>query len=177
MPTTPSRYIKYVVFECALLKFLFVTGDCDYPGELTNGMVIFSNGTCTRDGSVITFQCDPGLSLVGDRVSQCRSGQWTVLPQDVMCTTETNATTSPPGELIMHLLLCIYFELLMFRSQQNLPRGATQHSSSCSHHRSTVHCGLLHCWSSTRSTPSLHYCQTTNQASVPAPVTETSTNV
>ena len=48
----------------------FVTGDCSDPGELTNGMLIFSNGT--RDWSVITFQCDPGLSLVGDRVSQCR---------------------------------------------------------------------------------------------------------
>ena len=60
------------------------TGDCGDPGELANGMVIFSNGT--RNGSVVTFQCDPGLSLVGDRVSQCRSGQWTVLPQDVRCT-------------------------------------------------------------------------------------------
>ena len=44
----------------------FVTGGCGDPGELTNGMLIFSNRT--RDGSVITFQCDPGLSLVGDRV-------------------------------------------------------------------------------------------------------------
>ena len=65
-------------------NFFLGTGDCGAPGELTNEMVIFSNGT--RDGSVITFQCDPGLSLMGDRVSQCRSGQWTVLPQDVRCT-------------------------------------------------------------------------------------------
>ena len=77
----------------------FVAGDCSNPGELANGMVIFSNGT--RDGSLITFQCDPGLSLVGDRVSQCRSGQWTVLPQDVRCIADTNVLTLP-GELIVY---------------------------------------------------------------------------
>ena len=85
---------------------VFVTGGCGDPGELTNGMLIFSNGT--RDGSVITFQCDPGLSLVGDRVSQCRSGQWTVLPQDVLCTADTSVPTSP-GELMRYLLLCVRF--------------------------------------------------------------------
>jgi len=66
-------------------------------------MVIFSNGT--RDGSVVTFQCDPGLSLVGDMVFQCRSGQWTVLPQDVLCTADTSAPTSP-GELYLQLGIC-----------------------------------------------------------------------
>ena len=59
-------------------------GDCGDFGVLTNGTVLFSNGTA--DGSLITFQCAIGFSLVGDRVSQCRSGQWTVQPQDVQCT-------------------------------------------------------------------------------------------
>ena len=88
---------------------VFVTGGCGDPGELTNGMLIFSNGT--RDGSVVTFQCDPGLSLVGDRVFQCRSGQWTVLPQDVLCTADTSVPTSP-GELMRYVqvtTLCVRF--------------------------------------------------------------------
>ena len=59
-------------------------GYCGDFGVLTNGTVLFSNGTA--DGSLITFQCAIGFSLVGDKVSQCRSGQWTVQPQDVQCT-------------------------------------------------------------------------------------------
>ena len=59
-------------------------GDCGDFGALANGAVIFSNGTA--DASVIAFQCAPGFFLVGDSVSQCRSGQWTVQPQDVQCT-------------------------------------------------------------------------------------------
>ena len=69
-------------------------------------MIVFFNGT--REGSVITFQCDPALSLVGDRVSQCRSGQWTVLPQNVSCTVDTNVSTSP-GELIIYVIFCVSF--------------------------------------------------------------------
>ena len=87
----PLQVLRVKCVNVHSCKVAFVTGDCGDPGELANGMVIFSNGT--RDGSVITFQCDPGLSLVGDRVSQCRSGQWTVLPQDVMCTNDTSSTT------------------------------------------------------------------------------------
>ena len=59
-------------------------GYCGDFGALANGTVIFSNGTV--NSSVITFQCDPGFFLVGDSVSQCRSGQWTVQSQDVQCT-------------------------------------------------------------------------------------------
>ena len=60
-------------------------GYCGDFGALANGTVIFSNGTVNF--SVITFQCAPGFFLVGDSVPQCRSGQWTVQPQDVQCTT------------------------------------------------------------------------------------------
>ena len=72
--------------HCQLKLFLLVLhiGDCGNFGALANGTVIFSNGTV--NGSVTIFQCAPGFFLVGDSVSQCRSGQWTVQPQDVQCT-------------------------------------------------------------------------------------------
>ena len=60
-------------------------GDCGNFGALANGtFILFFNGTA--DGSVIVFQCAPGFFLVGGSVSQCRSGQWTVQPQDMQCT-------------------------------------------------------------------------------------------
>ena len=55
-----------------------------------NGHIVFANGT--EEGSLITFQCDPGFTLYSSsNTSQCRSGQWSVRPEDVTCTKDTKS--------------------------------------------------------------------------------------
>ena len=78
-------------------------GDCADFGALANGTVIFSNST--ENASVIKFQCGTGFFLVGSNVAQCRSGQWSVQPQDVQCT--SHPLTSQ-GEFIYKVILCFY---------------------------------------------------------------------
>ena len=106
-----------IMFYCASSSV-----GCPAPSEPVNGSV--SGFTSASVGSEVTYHCDTGLTLVGervamctsdlvwvvvgDRVSQCRSGQWTVLLQDVRCTADTSVLT-PPGDQIMYLILCINF--------------------------------------------------------------------
>ena len=61
------------------------------PTEGCGNLGSIANGTVTiLSGSVVTFQCSPGFSLVGENISRCVGGQWTVRPEEVMCVTESS---------------------------------------------------------------------------------------
>ena len=65
-----------------------------------NGSV--SGFTNTRAGSEVTYYCDEGLNLVGERVAVCTLGLvWDPMGSKVMC------APPPPGKVSSRADLCI----------------------------------------------------------------------
>ena len=60
----------------------------------------------SRNGSVVTYSCDPGYSLHGSTTSQCLSGEWTPSPETVMCIAMN--TPIPSKEKDGIILICFY---------------------------------------------------------------------
>ncbi len=69
------------------LPFLVPIVTCVLPAPPLNGTLLTSiQNTSTIEGSVITFQCDPGFSLVGTKIATCNnSGLWDPDPALLEC--------------------------------------------------------------------------------------------
>ncbi len=69
------------------LYFLYSVS-CVLPAPTLNGVLLNTNSQNTNltEGSVITFQCDPGFSLVGAVTATCNnSGLWDPDPALLEC--------------------------------------------------------------------------------------------
>ena len=60
----------------------------------------------SRNGSVVTYSCDPGYNLHGSSTSQCVSGEWTPSPETVMCIAMNTPISSEDKDGI--ILICFY---------------------------------------------------------------------
>ncbi len=61
---------------------------------MINGVIVNDNSTNLSEGSVISFQCDPGFSLVGEGTATCNnSGLWYPDPALLECVSGTQRTT------------------------------------------------------------------------------------
>ncbi len=66
-------------YSCACILHLVYSVSCFLPARPLNGVLLNTNcqNTNLAEGSVITFQCDPGFSLVGEATATCNnSGLW-----------------------------------------------------------------------------------------------------
>ncbi len=58
-----------------------------------------------EETTVLTYQCDSGLSLTGPNTITCtNTGVWSTDPQEILCvlTTTTTTTTTEPGEFYVY---------------------------------------------------------------------------
>ncbi len=79
----PVSYIKYL--HHASTTFCIHTVSCNLPALPLNGALLNTN-TNLIEGSVITFQCDPGFSMVGAATATCNnSGLWDPDPALLEC--------------------------------------------------------------------------------------------
>ncbi|XP_064403073.1 uncharacterized protein LOC135348703 [Halichondria panicea] len=76
---------------------------CLLPGPLLNGALLSTNCQNTNlvEGSVITFQCDPGFSLVGAETATCNnSGLWDPNPARLECVSRIQSPILFTGEIL-----------------------------------------------------------------------------
>ena len=60
---------------------------CRLPEEPLHGLIMDYCSLATTEGSVITFQCDPGFSPAAEMTATCSSsGQWSTDPSQLVCT-------------------------------------------------------------------------------------------
>ena len=58
-----------------------------------------------EETTVLTYQCDSGLSLTGPNTITCtNAGVWSTDPREIMCVAPTTAPTTEPGEFAHHIL-------------------------------------------------------------------------
>ena len=72
-----------------VLKLTYFLVDCRLPdlGEPQYGFIVDYCNLATTEGSVITFQCDPGFSPAAEMTATCNSsGQWSTDPSQLVCT-------------------------------------------------------------------------------------------
>ena len=69
------------------LTMICITVNCSVPDEPLNGTILDYSSIDTIEGSVITFQCNPGLSPEGVMTATCTNvGVWSPDPAGVECT-------------------------------------------------------------------------------------------
>ncbi len=71
----------------------FTTVNCSLPKKPSNGIIIVDyvllNET-VLEGTVLTYQCDNGLSLTGPNNVTCtNAGVWSTEPEAIMCVSPT----------------------------------------------------------------------------------------
>ena len=60
--------------------------NCSVPDEPLSGTILNNDNIVTIEGSVITFQCNPGLSPEGEMTATCtNAGVWSTDPARVEC--------------------------------------------------------------------------------------------
>ena len=110
-------YIHYHYFHFIILV------NCTVPEEPSNGTIVYVVDGVTvnyerlnetvEETTVLTYQCDSGLSLTGPNTITCtNAGVWSTDPREIMCVQIATITTiSEPGAhmwvlLILLLLTC-----------------------------------------------------------------------
>ena len=75
--------LQCVVWNC----WLIIVDNCLIPNEPVNGAILNFADLKITEGSVITFQCDPGFSPAAEMTATCNSsGQWSTDPSQLVCT-------------------------------------------------------------------------------------------
>ncbi len=89
--------------------------NCTVPEEPSNGTIVYVVDGVTvnyeklnetvEETTVLTYQCDSGLSLTGPNTITCtNAGVWSIDPREIMCVAPpTTTTTSEPGT---HVKFC-----------------------------------------------------------------------
>ena len=74
----------YALYGANDLPFILV--NCSIPNEPVNGVILNYAELVITEGSVITFQCDPGFSPAAEMTATCNSsGQWSTDPSQLVC--------------------------------------------------------------------------------------------
>ena len=86
--------------------------NCSVPGEPVNGTILDYDNIVTTEGSVITFQCNSGLSPEENMTATCtNAGVWSTDPAGVKCMNIT-------GKLIFGVLHM--YRVLILLNERNL---------------------------------------------------------
>ncbi len=76
-----------------VLTFTKIIVNCTLPAEPCNGAIVdyeMLNETVV-EGTVLTYQCDNGLSLTGPNTITCtNAGVWSTEPEAIMCVLRIN---------------------------------------------------------------------------------------
>ena len=93
----PSLILKFFYtlhnYTSVIISVYLTAGHCTDPGPMVNGHIKKANET--EEGSLMVFQCNAGFTLHSSSSTfQCRSGQWSIRPEDMMCT-KTEVTIKP----------------------------------------------------------------------------------
>ena len=89
------------------LDIKFYTVNCSLPEEPSNSIIVgyeLLNET-VMEGTVLTYQCDNGLSLTGRNTITCtNAGVWSTEPDTIMCVspTEGEGTVIIPRRIGSH---------------------------------------------------------------------------
>ncbi len=70
----------------------FTTVNCSLPVEPSNGTIVDYErlNDTVLEGTVLTYQCDNGLSLTGPNTITCtNAGVWSTDPEAIMCVSPT----------------------------------------------------------------------------------------
>ena len=87
-----SRIINFVLANilmqlnhCLTVPTIIIIVNCTVPAELCNGAIERLNET-VLEGTVLTYQCDNGLSLTRLNTITCtNAGVWSTEPEEIKC--------------------------------------------------------------------------------------------
>ncbi len=87
----PGEHAK--LFFVPIIVVLHVTTvNCSLPEEPSNGTIVGYErlNETVLEGTVLTYQCDNGLSLAGpDTITCTNDGVWSTEPEAIMCAVES----------------------------------------------------------------------------------------
>ncbi len=86
------------------MSTLNIPVNCTVPEEPSNGTIVYVVDGVTvnyerlnetvEETTVLTYQCDSGLSLTGPNTITCtNAGVWSTDPREIMCVTPTTTTS------------------------------------------------------------------------------------
>ncbi|XP_064402579.1 uncharacterized protein LOC135348323 [Halichondria panicea] len=113
--------VSVVATNCAgnstTAEYSFRIVSCVLPAPPLNGTLLNTNSqnTSLTEGSVITFQCDPGFSLVGVATATCNnSGLWDPDPALFKCSyPETGNVTAVAGGVVGSIVIMVLIILVV----------------------------------------------------------------
>ena len=116
--TVPGK-IK-VTYEF-VYPYILYTVNCTVPEEPSDGTIVYVVDGATvnyerlnetvEETTVLTYQCDNGLSLTGPNTITCtNAGIWSTDPREIMCV-QTITTTIEPGSEYTYCHVILFFSV------------------------------------------------------------------
>ena len=85
------HYCSLCIYTVCIHVCICSLVNCNAPDEPMSGTIMDYNNIVTTEGSVISFQCDPGLTSEGNMTAICtNAGVWEPDPAGVDCSDMTS---------------------------------------------------------------------------------------